>query len=40
MSQNSVIPGAKLVIYPAMGHELPAHLSAPPADEILANSQR
>jgi pimeloyl-ACP methyl ester carboxylesterase len=36
----AVIPGAKLVVYPAMGHEIPAHLFGPLADEILANSKR
>lgn len=32
----ATIPGAKLVVYPAMGHEIPAHLFGPLADEILA----
>lgn len=36
----AVIPGSRLVVYPAMGHEIPAHLFEALADEIHALSRQ
>jgi pimeloyl-ACP methyl ester carboxylesterase len=35
----SAIPGARLIVYPAMGHNLPSHLYGNLADEIHAIAQ-